>query len=285
MRFLSFTHGRYRSFGIRTEAGVIDLGARLGGRVADLGALLALLDRGMELPELRGAEADFGLEEIGWLPPIPAPGKILCVGLNYAEHREETGGRGQHAHPTLFVRFADSLVGHRQPLRHPGVSDQYDYEAELAVVIGRTAFHLPAERAWDVVAGVSGFMDGSVRDFQFHTSQFTPGKNFLESGAFGPELVTTDEVRDGFDNRLIRCEVNGEERQRARLGEMIFSIPELLAYVSQWTVLRPGDVIATGTPGGVGFARKPPRFLRPGDRVVVEIEGIGRLENPVRAAD
>ncbi len=285
MRLLSFIHGDRPSFGLRTDRGIVDLGARLGGRVADLRALLDLLDRGMTLPDLRGAEADFDEDEITWLPPVPRPGKILCVGLNYAEHREETGGRGAHAHPTLFIRFPDSLVGHRRPLRHPGISERYDYEAELAVVIGRRACAVPEDRAWEVVLGVACFMDGSVRDFQFHTSQFTPGKNFRESGAFGPEIVTLDEVREGFGERVIRCEVDGEECQRATLGEMIFDVPALIAYVTRWTVLEPGDVIATGTPGGVGYARTPPRFLAPGSRVAVEIDGVGRLENTVRAAD
>jgi len=283
MRFCSFRHGRYAGFGVRTGDGILDLGARLGGQVADLGTLLALLDRGMSLPPITGP-ADYREDEIEFLPPVPRPGKILCVGLNYEDHRAETG-RPRAEYPTLFVRFAESLVGHRQPLRHPGISTQYDYEAELAVVIGRTAHRVPVERAWDVVFGVSCFNDGSVRDFQQHTSQFTPGKNFLESGAFGPDLVTLDEVREGFAERVIRCELDGVEVQRATLGDMIFGVPELIAYITRWTVLRPGDVIATGTPGGVGFVREPPLYMRPGSRVVVEIEGVGRLENAVRAAD
>lgn len=283
MRYVSFAHGRYRSFGLLRDGGIVDLGARLAPVVPDLPALLELRARGGEVPHFEDAPADFREDEVDFLPPVPRPGKILCIGLNYESHRIETG-RPKEEYPTVFVRFPESIVGHRQPLRHPGVSEAYDYEAELAVVIGRPAFRVPRERAWEVVLGFSCFNDGSVRDFQRHTSQFTPGKNFVRSGAFGPAIVTRDEV-GSLEGRVIRCELDGEEVQRATLDDLIFDVPALIAYITTWTELKPGDVIATGTPGGVGFVRKPPLFMKPGSRVVVEIEGVGRLENRVEAAD
>jgi 2-keto-4-pentenoate hydratase/2-oxohepta-3-ene-1,7-dioic acid hydratase in catechol pathway len=266
------------SFGLLEGPSLFDLG---GGRWRDLAALLAD-PAGLDAARaLRPTLAPTPLATLTLLPPIPRPGKILCVGLNYLEHRNETG-RAPTEHPVIFVRFPDSLVAHGAPLRHPGVSQEYDYEGELAVVIGRAAHQVPEARALEHVAGYACFNDGSVRDWQRHTHQFTPGKNFLRSGAFGPALVTADEVGDPTTLTLT-TRVSGEVLQQASTAELLFPIPRLIAYLSAFTRLEPGDVIATGTPGGVGAKRVPPRFLAPGDVVEVEISRVGRLSNPVHA--
>ena len=213
------------------------------------------------------------------LPPVPSPGKILCVGVNYRPHIEEMG-REAPTHPVVFVRFPDSLVGHGQALRHPVVSEQYDYEGELAVIIGQRAWRTKPDAAWDKVAGFTAFMDGSVRDWQRHTAQFTAGKNFPRSGAAGPWMVTRDEVGD-VPELTLTTYINGEEMQRGRLGELVFDMPALIAYCSSFTVLEPGDLLVTGTPGGVGAARVPPRWLRPGDLVEVDLGPVGRLANRI----
>jgi 2-keto-4-pentenoate hydratase/2-oxohepta-3-ene-1,7-dioic acid hydratase in catechol pathway len=189
-------------------------------------------------------------------------------------------GRERPQYPVLFVRFADSLVGHRQPLLLPRVSEQFDYEGELAVVIGRRARRVERQAALDYVAGYSCFNDGSVRDYQRHSQQFTPGKNFHASGAFGPWLVTSDELPDPRALQL-RTRLNGQEVQNESVGELCFDIPQLIEYCSIWTQLEPGDVIVTGTPGGVGAGRTPPLWMKAGDHVEVDINGIGTLHNAV----
>jgi 2-keto-4-pentenoate hydratase/2-oxohepta-3-ene-1,7-dioic acid hydratase in catechol pathway len=189
-------------------------------------------------------------------------------------------GREAPAHPVVFVRFTSSLVGHEAPLCKPDASEQFDFEGELAVVIGKRARNVRRENALDIVAGYGCFNDGSVRDFQRHSGQFTPGKNFPGSGAFGPWLVTGDEIADPQALRL-ETRLNGAVVQSANTGELIFGIAELIEYISIWTELVPGDVIVTGTPGGVGAGRKPPLWMRPGDRIEVEISGLGCLSNPV----
>ncbi len=231
------------------------------------------------IDEESGEEIPLG--ELSYLPVVEKPGKILCIGINYEAHRIEMG-RDKPAHPIVFTRFVSTLVGHGQPIVRPSVSDQLDYEGELAVVIGRRGRHVKAERALELVAGYTCFNDASVRDWQRHGSQFTPGKNFDSTGAFGPWLVTSDEIPD--PSQLELCtRVNGERLQHALTGDMTFSVPELIEYLSTFCTLEPGDVIATGTPSGVGDQRRPPRYLRPGDWVEVEIEKIGTLSNPVEA--
>ena len=219
------------------------------------------------------------LSKIEWLPPIPDPNKILCVGLNYESHRKETS-RSVNEHPTFFIRFADSQIGHAAALLVPSVSDKLDYEGELAIVIGGTGRSVPIEAAMSLVAGFSCYNDGSIRDWQRHTTQFTPGKNFPHTGAFGPWLVTPDAFGDLTGKRIV-TRLNGETMQNAALTDMIFNIPRLIAYASTFTPLSPGDVIVTGTPGGVGAMREPPVFMKAGDQVEVEIDGIGTLSNPV----
>ena len=208
-----------------------------------------------------------------------AAAKLLCVGINYMPHIKEMG-RERPERPVLFVRFGDSIVGHGQPLLKPRESEQFDYEGELAVVIGKRARRVSRERALDYVAGYSCFNDGSVRDYQRHSPQFTPGKNFHASGAFGPWLVTADEIPDPRKLTLT-TRLNGAVMQHESVGELCFDVPQLIEYCSTWTQLEPGDVIVTGTPGGVGAGRKPPVWMKPGDTVEVEISGIGTLRNPV----
>ncbi len=219
------------------------------------------------------------LSGVRFAPLIPRPGAVWCVGLNYEDHRLETG-RAKAAWPTLFTRFPACLLGHREPLMRPAVSRELDYEGELAVVIGRTGRHISEAAALDQVAGYACFDDGSVRDYQGHSSQFGPGKNFFRTGALGPWLVTADEVPDPQD-LSIETRLNGEVMQRSHTSQMTWSVRELIAYLSRITPLFPGDVIATGTPSGIGAARDPQRFLKPGDVVEVEIGGIGTLRNGV----
>lgn len=213
------------------------------------------------------------------LPVIPNPGKILCIGLNYEDHRRETG-RAVVENPTIFTRFADSQVAHGQPLLRPRVSTDFDYEGELAIVIGTGGRYIARDAAFTHVAGYSCYNDGSVRDWQRHTHQFTPGKNFPQTGGFGPWLVTPDEVPD-LDALTLTTRVNGEVVQQSGLDHMIFDVPRIIEYCSAFTPLNPGDVIATGTPGGVGAKRTPPLWLKPGDTVEVAISGIGVLRNGI----
>lgn len=279
MRLLSFTQGQRASWGAAVGGGIADLGRRTGSRWPTLRT--ALLDGG--LPEISrlaaNAEADFDLDDVEFAPVIPEARKILCVGVNYDEHRREMG-RDPSAKPTIFVRFADSLVGHQRPMLSAPESEKFDYEGELAIIIGRTARRVKAADALAHIAGYTCFNDGTMRDWQNHTTQFTPGKNFVSSGACGPWLVTADEIPD--PNRLnLLTRLNGQTVQRSGTDQMIFDVPYLIEYLSTFTQLRPGDVIATGTPGGVGVKRNPPLFMKPGDTVEVEISGIGVLKNPI----
>ena len=219
------------------------------------------------------------LADVKLLPVLPDPVKILCVGLNYENHRRETG-RAQVGHPTIFTRFADSQIGHGAFITRPRESTHLDYEGELAIVIGTGGRRIPAASAIEHIAGYSCYNDASIRDWQAHTIQFTPGKNFPGTGAFGPWLVTPDEFGVPGPQRL-QTRLNGEVMQEATLGHMIFPIEVIVEYCSTFTYLSPGDVILTGTPGGVGAKRNPQVFMKPGDRVEVEIDGIGILENRV----
>jgi 2-keto-4-pentenoate hydratase/2-oxohepta-3-ene-1,7-dioic acid hydratase in catechol pathway len=214
-------------------------------------------------------------------PLITDPGRVICVGINFKAHMQEMG-REPPDYPWLFVRWPDSQVGHGEPVIKPSASDNYDYEGELAVVIGKTARHVKAHDALDYVAGYSCFMDGSIRDWQNHSSQFTPGKNFKSSGSFGPWLVTRDEIPDPAVLQLT-TRLNGKVMQQAPISDLKFDVPALIEYCSTFAELQPGDVISTGTPGGVGFARKPPVWMQPGDMIEVEIDAIGTLLNPVFA--
>ncbi|WP_028136941.1 fumarylacetoacetate hydrolase family protein [Bradyrhizobium japonicum] len=280
MKLLSFIADGRTSFGAVKDNAVVDLGARMTGCTT----LRQLLETGgvAEAAKVVGSTApDHPLERITFLPVIPDPGKIICVGLNYRDHVVETG-RTVTEKPALFARFACSQVGHLRPIVKPKVSDDFDYEGELALVIGKQGRHIPAGRALGHVAGYSCYNEGSVRDWQRHTSQFLPGKTFAESGSFGPWLVTADEIPDPSKLSL-QTRLNGTVVQDTTTDLLITAIPELIAYISTICPLDPGDVIVTGTPGGVGARRTPPLWMRPGDTVEVEISGIGILRNTVIA--
>jgi len=280
MKVLSYRHGGQDRYGIVTDDGVIDATGPLGDRFPDL---KAALDGGMaDLAALaEGGSADHGLDEIEFLPTIPNPDKIICVGLNYATHIKETG-REDSDYPALFPRFANTQVGHLQPLIRPTVSGIFDYEGEMAVIIGKRGRHIAPERAFDHVAGYACYNDATIRDWQRHTHQFLPGKNFVGTGGFGPWMVTADELTDPSALSLT-TRLNGNEMQRSTTDLLIFDIPFLINYLSTFTELVPGDVIPTGTPGGVGFKRTPPVFMEPGDTIEVEISGIGTLTHPIAA--
>ena len=248
------------------------------------GTLPELIARGADLlragRNLRQAPA-IDLSAVRLLPPVPVPRKIVCVGLNYDDHLEESG-RQKPAYPDIFGRFATSLIAHQQPIRRPRESMALDYEAELAVVIGKPGRRIPRDQALDHVAGYSVFNDATIRDFQFRTPQWTLGKNFDATGAFGPWLVTPDAVPPGAHGLRIQGRLNGQVMQDARTDQLIFGVAALIEMISVAMSLERGDVIITGTPGGVGAARKPPVYMRPGDVFEVEIEGIGVLSNIVQ---
>lgn len=279
MRYVSFEAEGRASYGIVADRGIHDLGARIGSVIPDLKSYLKASELGLVSSATANASADYAVGDIAYLPPITEPGKIICVGLNYEGHRLETG-RPKQTYPTLFARFADTLIGHGVAIRRPPVSEALDYEGELAVVIGRSGFRISQSEAASYVAGYSCFNDASLRDFQNHTHQFMPGKNFPATGAFGPDLVTPDEVGE-LDNLKIETRLNGVVVQQAKLEELLFSVDDLIAYVSIFTALSPGDVLVTGTPGGVGFKRTPPLFMKPGDVVEVEIDKVGQLRNEI----
>jgi 2-keto-4-pentenoate hydratase/2-oxohepta-3-ene-1,7-dioic acid hydratase in catechol pathway len=247
-------------------------------RFPDLQSLLAADAVREVLPELAAAPLR-PLAGLRFAPVIPSPSRILCVGINYLEHIHEMG-REKPDYPTLFTRFPDTLVGHGEPIVRPRISTQFDYEGELAIVIGRPARYVTAASALEYVAGYTCLLDGSVRDWQRHTTQFTPGKNFPATGGCGPWLVTTDEIPDPAALRL-ETRVNGEVLQKAPVSDLCFGVRRIIEYCSSFCLLQPGDIIATGTPSGVGFARQPPRWLVPGDTVEVEISGIGILRHRV----
>lgn len=273
MRYVSFRRpDGTPTFGRLMNDVVFDLGGE--GRPADLAAALAA----GALASLADG-AHFGLGDVVLLPVIPNPGKILCVGLNYATHVAETG-REQKEHPAIFHRWADTLIADGQPLICPPETARFDYEGELAVVIGKGGRRISREAAMDHVAGYSVFQDGSVRDWQRHNIQFTPGKNFPGTGGFGPALVTPDEVAD-LGSQRVQTRLNGQLVQDQPVSDMIWDIPAVIEYCSTFTELHPGDVIATGTPGGVGDKRNPPLYMKGGDRVEVSIGVIGTLTNPV----
>lgn len=220
-----------------------------------------------------------GLQEIAWLPPVSPASKIICVGLNYGKHVKETG-RDQAAYPSLFLRHFDSFVGHETSIEKPDCSEQFDFEGELVVVIGREGRHIPAESAMEYVAGYTCMSENSVRDFQKHTAQVTAGKNFHRSGALGPWITAAPGISDPTSLQLT-TRLNGNVVQNAPLSDLIFPIPTLIAYISKFCVLRPGDLIATGTPEGIGSRRTPPLFMKPGDALEVDVPGVGVLRNQV----
>ncbi|MDH3578145.1 MAG: fumarylacetoacetate hydrolase family protein [Gammaproteobacteria bacterium] len=277
MQLVSFEHDGQLSYGLADGERVREASAVFRERFVDLRAVIAAgADR--DLADDSGGVI-YSASQFRYVPVIPNPDKILCVGVNYRPHIEEMG-REVPDHPVVFVRFPASLVGHNEPILRPRASEQFDFEGELAIVIGRRARHVRRDDALDYVAGYCCFMDGSIRDWQRHTPQFTPGKNFHHSGAMGPGIVTADEIPDPSVLQLTTF-VNGEVMQRGRVADLVFDISALIEYCSTFSELLPGDIIATGTPGGVGAARTPPVWLQHGDTVEVEIPGVGRLRSPV----
>lgn len=279
MKLVSFERQGRAGFGAVVDAGIVDLATAFEGRFADLAALLAA-DAVAEAGRIaQRRQPDFALADVTLLPVIPQPGKIWCCGLNYHEHVQETG-REVTEQPTFFLRVADSQVGHGQAIVRPRESEQLDYEAEIAVVIGRGGRRIREADVARHIAGYACYNDGSVRDWQRHTSQWGPGKNFWRTGGFGPWMVTADEIPFGTTMTLV-TRLNGREMQRATTDMLIHGIAKQVAYVSTIAPLRPGDVIVTGTPGGVGAKRKPPVWMKAGDVVEIEVDRIGVLRNPI----
>jgi len=279
MKLLSYRVGGQNLWGAVVEDGIVDLSARSG-----FATLREALEAGAVhgLPGLiEGMAPEQRLDDVELLPVVPNPPKIFCIGTNYHDHRIETG-RETPEKPVVFARYANSQVGHGQPLLRPVESEQFDFEGEIAVIIGRRGRRVAEADAWSYVAGYAPYCDGTVRDWQRHTHQWTPGKNFPATGGFGPWMVTRDEIADGADLSLV-TRLNGVEVQRSSADLMIFSIPALVSYCSRFTELEPGDVIVTGTPGGVGGKRNPVLWMKPGDVLEVEVGQVGTLRHPIAA--
>ena len=279
MKFLSFIRMGKPTFGAVNCQGIVPLGGRFDPTVNTLRDAIEQ-SRLIDAAEYaRARDAELSWADVTLLPVIPDPSKILCIGLNYHKHKIETG-RQDADHPTVFTRFADSQVAHGQPMVKPASSDQFDYEGEMAIVIGRGGRNIPIESALDHIAGYACYNDGSIRNWQRHTSQFTPGKNFPATGGFGPYMVTPEEVGD-YKNLPIQTRLNGKIVQEASLADLIFPLEDLISYCSAFTPLSPGDVIVTGTPGGVGDRRDPPVYMFDGDVIEVNIGHLGTLVNPI----
>jgi 2-keto-4-pentenoate hydratase/2-oxohepta-3-ene-1,7-dioic acid hydratase in catechol pathway len=279
MKLASYVADGKASFGVVVGDGVIDVPPLTAGKILGLRQALAanVLD---DIGRLAAGRApDRSLAGLQFLPVVPDPQRIVCVGINYRSHAEETG-RDVSPAPSVFLRLADTLIGHGQALVRPRVSDKFDFEGELAVIIGRAGRHVSEADALAHVAGYTCFVDGSVRDYQKFS--VTSGKNFPATGPLGPVMVTADEIGDPTRLTLV-TRLNGREMQRSGTDLLIYSIPQIIKFVSDFTSLAPGDVIATGTPAGVGHRRTPPVWMKPGDVLEVEISGIGILRNPVVA--
>jgi 2-keto-4-pentenoate hydratase/2-oxohepta-3-ene-1,7-dioic acid hydratase in catechol pathway len=282
VRLASFSLEGRISFGVAKDNGIVDIGRRLAPRYRSLLEVL----RAHALPEVaaasEGVRPDYPLTQIELLPPVLGPDKILCVGINYANRNTEVrDGMELPKYPSLFMRTPGSFVGHGQELIRPALSDKFDYEGELVLVIGREARYVPAERWLDCVAGITLCNEGSVRDWMRHgTFNVTQGKNFDASGSMGPWMATVDEI-DWSRPLHLTTRVNGEVRQDDTTASMIFPFGELIAYISSFTTLKPGDLIATGTPTGAGARFEPPRWLKPGDVLEIEAPAIGVLRNVV----
>jgi 2-keto-4-pentenoate hydratase/2-oxohepta-3-ene-1,7-dioic acid hydratase in catechol pathway len=279
MKLLSYEHAGQSRFGVVQGEGIIDLVKALGGRYPSFRALLAAQALGEIAPAIAGRAPDLTLTEVRFAPVIPDPGKIWCCGLNYVEHVRETQ-REVTEQPTFFMRVADSQVGHEQAMLRPGESTQFDFEAEIAVIIGKPGRRIPEDQAGEHIAGYACYNDGSIRDWQRHTSQWIPGKNFWRTGGFGPWMVTADEIPFGSELTLT-AHLNGQEMQRATTSMMIHSIARQIAYVSRVAPLQAGDVIVTGTPGGVGARRTPPVWMKAGDVIEIGIDRVGVLRNTI----
>ncbi len=282
MRLLNYLKAGRRSLGARNGDAIVDLTA--AGLPDSTDALLAMGAAGLQ--KAKDAAAKGGetmpFAQAKLLAPVINPSKAIAVGLNYIDHAAESPYKDAPKYPVLFHRFPSSWVGHNEPLVKPKVSDQFDYEAELAVIIGKTGRAIPKDKALEHVAGYSLFNDGSIRDYQFKSHQWMIGKNFDASGSFGPELVTADELPAGAVGLRIQARLNGQVMQDANTKDMIFDVATLVSTCSEIFALQPGDVIISGTPAGVGFARKPQVFMKQGDVIEVEVEKVGILRNTVK---
>ncbi|MGE0658451.1 MAG: fumarylacetoacetate hydrolase family protein [Reyranellaceae bacterium] len=284
MRLVSFSKAGGSAVGLRQGDSIIDLSIAapklprtLAGILGAGGSAKAELKKVAAKPK---KNAVLKASKVKLLPPIPDPGKILCIGLNYKDHAAEMGNP-LPTYPVVFTRFISTLVSHGGKMLTPKASSWFDYEAELAVVIGRRGRNIPKDKALGYVGGYSCFNDGSIRDYQTKTSQFTLGKNFDGTGGFGPDLVTPDELPKGAHGLKIKCRLNGQTMQDGTTADLVFDVAALIAEISVAMTLEPGDVIITGTPAGVGMGRNPKVFMKPGDVCEVEIEGIGTLRNPI----
>lgn len=285
MKLVCYRHGSEIHYGAVKGEKVVDLSARLGGMYPDIIAFIAKDGLPIARNTVERQPGDFDYAAVELVPVVPNPGKILCVGLNYHDHVDEAnravGNRKVTELPMMFPRWPESLTAHRQPILRPKVSDKLDWEAELLVVMGKpTGRYLPREKALEHVFGYACLNEACIRDYQRHSSQIGPGKNFEKTGATGPWLVTADEIPDPM-NLDIEMKLNGVTMQRANTSQMIHSIGATIEYITRWLPLKPGDLIATGTMGGVGFARTPPIFMKPGDLAEVIIERIGTLRNTI----
>lgn len=277
MRWLTYASAGSESFGfINGNDEVVDIRAQ--SDFASLREAIAA-DALADLANAHASTSGTPLADITYLPPIPQPDKILCAGVNYKAHMEETG-REATANPTIFVRFGNAQIGHEAPMIKPPESERLDFEGEIALIIGKAGRRISTADAMSHVAGFSCYNDGSVRDYQRHTTQFTPGKNFVGTGGFGPWMITRDDVPNLADME-VTTRLNGEVMQNAKAELLIFGFEELISYCSTFTELVPGDVIVTGTPGGVGAARTPPVFMVEGDVIEIEVKPIGTLRNKV----
>ena len=282
MRLVSFKKADGLHIGVITDKGVVDLNLIDPSAPGDLGAVVkeGKIDDIAMLMDQAGDEVHYQIKDLNLALPVPSPGKILCLGLNYMDHVAE-GPFEKQPYPAIFMRSATSLLAANKPMVVPSVSETLDYEAELAVVIGKEGKNLNKKNALDIIAGYSCFNDGSIREFQRHTIQWTMGKNFDKTGSFGPALVTPDELPHGAVGLKIECRLNGKTVQSSKTDMMIFSVVETLIYLTNVLTLEPGDLVVMGTPSGVGHARRPPLWMKDGDLVEVEIEDVGVLANPV----
>jgi 2-keto-4-pentenoate hydratase/2-oxohepta-3-ene-1,7-dioic acid hydratase in catechol pathway len=280
MKLISFLNQGTPSYGIVNGDDVLDLTPILGAQAPDLKTLIAKDLLGAAAEAAKTQPFTLKYSQLTLLPVIPNPGQIFCIGLNYGEHVQETGNKVTES-PVIFTRVADSQVAHNQDILRPAESHRLDYEAEIAIVIGKGGRRIKEEDAWDHIVGYACYNDGSVRDWQVATSQWIPGKNFYKTGGFGPWMVTSDEIQPG---RVMRQQtvLNGQVLQDTTTDKMIHSIPRQIAYISTFTPLSPGDVIVTGTPGGVGNKRTPQIFMKPGDVCEIVVDAIGTLRNGIR---
>ena len=289
MRIVNFLTADGAHLGLRRGEKVVDLAIAAPQLPRDLGALFAAgpqaLDTARRAGDAAAPAATLDFASLHLLPPVHQPSKIVCLGTNYLAHVLEsthlTGETKAPEFPPVFLRGPSSLVGHGQPIVLPTVSNDLDWECELGVIVGKTARHVRKEDALDCVGGYTCFNDGSIRDYQLRTSQWTLGKNFDRTGGLGPDCVTPDELPRGAKGLRIQTRLNGTVMQDSNTGQMIFGVGEAIAILSECMTLNPGDLIAMGTCEGVGLVRKPPLYMKPGDRCEIEIEGIGTLLNPI----